>query len=231
MIFSYILLLVAVKRRIVYELHAFECHDALSFYPFCMHSLRLLPRPDLEAFHLAEEVHHASEDDQQDTTTRAQSEHLGNETLVQSTETLLPHDSAQRGESPVVLGGHAGDLGGVLDSALDDIHWGVKNGTDGATNGTRDQVIADLDGLVVVGVRGKHGADLENAAKVTAVPENMAPHGRLETLVNAEDSIRADDLADNVERTRILGGLRLVCRNVSLQQVPIGSASGTYPEV
>jgi hypothetical protein len=164
----------------------------------------------VEALHFAEEVHHTSEDDEQDTSTRAKSEHLGNETLVKRAEALLLEDRAERRECPVVLGCHAGHLGGVLNSALYHVQRSVENGTDGATNGTRDQVVADLDRFVAGRVRGKHGADLEDAAEVTGVPEDVAPHGGLETLVEGERTFGLHDLTNNVKRTRVLGGLSLV---------------------
>lgn len=159
---------------------------------------------------MAEEVHNAGENDEQDTTTGAQSEHLGNETLVQRAGTLLLQDCSERREGPVVLGRHARHFGGVLNSALDDVHGSVEDGTDSATDGTGDQVVADLDGLVTGGVCGEHGANLEDAAEVTSVPEDVAPHGGLETLVESERALSLDDLANDVERTVVLGGLGLV---------------------
>jgi hypothetical protein len=176
-----------------------------------------MPMPDtssshlVEALHLAEEVHHTSEDNEQDTSTRAKSEHLGDETLVQCTEAFLLEDRAKRRECPVVLGCHAGHLGSVLNSALYHVQRSVKDGTDSATNGTRDQVVADLDRLVTGRVRGEHGADLEDAAEVTGVPEDVAPHGGLKTLVEGERTFSLDNLANDVKRTRVLGGLSLVC--------------------
>jgi len=165
----------------------------------------------VEALHLAEEVHHTGEDNEQDTSTRAKSEHLGDETLVESTEALLLEDRTQSRESPVVLGCHAGNLSSVLNSALYHVHGGVKDGTDGATNGTRDKVVADLDRLVAGRVRGEHSANLEDAAEVTSVPEDVAPHGGLETLVEGEGTFSLDDLANNVKRAVVLGSLSLVC--------------------
>lgn len=165
----------------------------------------------VETLHLAEEVHHSGEDDEQDTTTRAKSEHLGDETLVQRAEALLLEDRAQRRESPVVLGCHAGNLGGVLNSALHHVQGSVEDGSDSATNGTGNKIVADLDRLVAGRVCGKHGAHLEDAAEVTGVPENVAPHGGLETLVEGKGTFGLDDLADDINGTGVLGGLSLVC--------------------
>lgn len=172
--------------------------------------LQLLTRLDLHALHIAEEVHDAGEDDKQDTTTRTQSENLGDEALVQRAEALLLENRAQRRECPVVLGCHARHLGGVLDSALDHVQRRVEDRTDCTTNGTGNKVVADLDGLVAGRVGREHGADLEDAAKITAVPEDVAPHSGLETLVERERAFCLDDLADNVKRTGVLSGLRLV---------------------
>lgn len=36
-----------------------------------------------------------------------------------------------------------------MNSALDDIHGGVKNSTDSATDGTRDEVVGHLAALIV----------------------------------------------------------------------------------
>ena len=105
----------------------------------------------------------------------------------------------------------AGDLGGVLDAALHDVERGVEDGSDGAADGAGDQVVADLDGLLVGGVRGQHGADLEDAAEVAGVPQDVAPHGGLEALVEGEGAFGTDDLADDIERAGVVGGLRLVC--------------------
>lgn len=168
----------------------------------------------VEALHLTEEVHHTSEDNEQDTSTRAKSEHLGDETLVESTEALLLENRAQRRERPIVLGCHTRDLGSVLNSALHHVQRSVEDGTDSATNGTRDKVVADLNRLVAGRVGRKHGADLENTAEVTGVPEDVAPHGRLETLVKGKRTFGLDDLANDVKRAGVLGGLGLVyvCR-------------------
>lgn len=164
----------------------------------------------VQALHLAEEVHHTCEDNEQDTTTGAKSEHLGNETLVERTEALLLEDSTQCRECPVVLGHHAGNLGGVLNSALDNVHGGVEHSTNSATNGTRDKIVADLDRLVASRVRRKHTADLEDTAEVTSVPEDVTPHGGLETLVERERTFSLHNLADDVKRAVVVGGLRLV---------------------
>jgi hypothetical protein len=99
----------------------------------------------VEALHVAEEIHNSGEDNEQNTSARAKSKHLGDETFVKCAEALLLEDRAQSRECPVVLGCHAGHLGGVLNSALHDVEGSVEDGTNSATNGTRDKVIADLD--------------------------------------------------------------------------------------
>lgn len=159
----------------------------------------------------ADEVHHTGENNEQDTTAGAQSQHLGDETLVKRTEALLLQDRSQRREGPVVLGHLAGDLSGVLDPALHDVERGVEDCSDGAADGAGDQIVADLDRFLVRGVRRQHGADLEDAAEVAGVPQDVAPHGGFETLVEGEGAFGADDLADDVEGAGVVGGLRLVC--------------------
>jgi hypothetical protein len=204
----------------------FPCHNVF----FCHMPMQDISSSHLvQALHLAEEVHHASEDDEQDTSTGTKSEHLGNETLVQCAEALLLENRTKRRECPVVLGCHAGHLGGVLNSALYHVHRSVKHGTDSATHGTGDQVVADLDRLVTGRVRGKHGADLEDAAEVTGVPEDVAPHGGLETLVEGERTFGLDDLANDVKRAGVLGGLSLVCGDCQYMIASRHSAYNAYP--
>jgi hypothetical protein len=134
--------------------------------------------------------------------------YLGQETLVQSAETLLLEHSSDGGESPVVLGDLASDLGGVLNSALDDVQGSVEDGSESTTNGTRNEIVGDLSLLVLS--LGKHLSDLENAAKVTSVPEDVAPHGTLETLVEGERTLVLDCLDDTVDHAVVLSSRSLV---------------------
>jgi hypothetical protein len=110
--------------------------------------------------------------------------HLGQETLVESTETLLLENGSYGREGPVVLGNLTGDLGGVLNSTLDNVQGSVENSSDGATNGTRDEIIGDLSPLGLS--LGEKLSDLENAAEVTSVPEDVTPQGGFETVVESE---------------------------------------------
>jgi hypothetical protein len=160
------------------------------------------------AAHLAEEVHDTREHDEEDTAAGAQSEHLGQEPLVQSRETFFAHDGAESGPCPVVLGYGADDLGGVLDARLDDVHGGVEDGTDGAADGTGDEIVCDL--ALFGGGCWDELADLENAAKVSGVPEDVAPHGRLETLVEGEWAFVLHRLRETVDHAVVLVRLRLV---------------------
>ncbi len=80
--------------------------------------------PPLETLglpHLAEKVHHARVDNKQDTAAGSQPENLGQEALVQGAEAFLLGNGGDTGPRPVVLGGLAWDLDGVLDAALDDV--------------------------------------------------------------------------------------------------------------
>lgn len=54
-------------------------------------------------------------------------------------------------------------------------------------------------------------SDLENAAEVTGVPENVAPHGALETLVQSKRALVLDGLDNTVNHAVVLssGGLVL----------------------
>ena len=133
--------------------------------------------------------------------------YLGHESLVKGGETLLAGDSEDGRPGPVVLGHLSSDLGGVLDSALDDVHGRVQDGSDGATDGTRDEVVGHL-GLLVLRL-GEQLPDLEDAAKVAGVPQNVAPHGALQALVQAEDALLADRLGHAVQRAGVLGSLVL----------------------
>lgn len=126
--------------------------------------------------HLPEPIHNARVDNEQDTTTGTQSENLGDEALVQRTEAFLLHDRAEAGPRPVVFGGLAGDLGGVLYPTLDDVHGSVEDGSDGAADGARDEVDQHgFGGLDLLVERGQELFDLEDAAKVAGVPEDVAP--------------------------------------------------------
>mgnify|MGYP005987668695 CR=1 FL=1 len=134
--------------------------------------------------------------------------YLWQETLVESSRTLLSEDSQNSRPRPVVLGDLASNLGCVLDSALDNVHGSVQDSADSATNGTRDNVVGDL---ALLGVSlGEHLAHLENAAEVTSVPENMAPHGTLETLVHGEDTLVLHSLDNTVNHAIVLSSRSLV---------------------
>lgn len=160
--------------------------------------------------HFTEKVHDAGEDDQEDTTSRSETEDLGQETLVKRAESFLASDGAESGPGPVVLGHDAGDLGGVLNARLDDVHGGVEHRSGRSTNGTGDQVVHNLLALVTR-LRGGHlGAHLENAAKVTGVPQDVAPQCRLETIVQRQGSLLLDNLAHNIQHSVVLVRLRLV---------------------
>lgn len=160
--------------------------------------------------HLAEEVHHIGEDDKQDTTTRSETQHLGGEALVQSGETLLLHDRAKGRPGPVVLGSLAGNLGGVLDAGLDDVHGGVEESTSDTTNGTSNQVVTGLLALVAGLGGGQLGANLEDTAEVTGVPEDVTPQGRLETVVHGQWALSLHNLLHNIKHTVVLAGRSLV---------------------
>jgi len=71
--------------------------------------------------HLAEEVHHTSVDNEKDTATRAQTEDLGNEALVQRAEAFLLGHGDHGRPGPVVFGSDAGHLDGVLNTRLDHV--------------------------------------------------------------------------------------------------------------
>lgn len=127
--------------------------------------------------HVAEEIHDTGVDDKQDTTTRAETQDLRGEALVQGSEALLLHNGAESRPGPVVLGDLARNLGGVLDARLDDVHGGVEDSTSDTTNATSDQVVAGLL-VLVAGLDGRQlCANLEDTAKVTSVPQDVAPHG------------------------------------------------------
>lgn len=158
--------------------------------------------------HLAEHIHNTGVNHEEDTTTRAESEDLGDEALVKSAETFLLEDGQDGRPGPVVLGHLAGHLDGVLDTALDDVHGGVEDGTDSTTNGTGNDII---DGLALLGLGlGDELADLEDAAKVTGVPKDVAPEGRLETVVHGEETLVAHRLDDDINHAVVLAGRGLV---------------------
>jgi hypothetical protein len=158
----------------------------------------------LLATNLTEKVHDTRENNEQNTTTGTETEHLGDETLVEGAEAFFLHDGANGRPGPVVLGHLAGDLGGVLDARLDDVHGGVEDGTRDTTDGTRDQVVAGLLGLVAGFGSGELRADLEDAAEVAAVPEDVTPQRRLEAVVHGKRTLRGDDLAHHVQHTVVL---------------------------
>jgi len=84
----------------------------------------------------------------------------------------------------------------------------VQNGTDSATNGTRNDVI---DNLALLGVGfGDQLPDLVNAAEVAGVPEDVTPHGRLKTLVQRQDTLIAHRLDDDINHAVVPAGRGLV---------------------
>lgn len=136
--------------------------------------------------------------------------HLGEETLVQGTGALLLENSVDSGPCPVILGNLSGNLGRVLDTALDDVHGRVEDGSDGTADGTRNQVIGHL-ALLGAGL-GEHLADLEDAAKVAGVPENVSPHGTFQALVHGQDALILDRLDNAVNHAIVLSGRGLVLK-------------------
>jgi len=158
--------------------------------------------------HRTEEVHDARENDQQDTTSRTQPEHLGHETLVQGRESLFPHDRTESGPCPVVLGHLSRNFLRILDAALDDIHRSIQNSTDSSTNSTRNQIIGHLTLLILS--RRHQCAHLENAAKVPSVPEDVAPHCALETLIESQGTFLAHRLGEAVNHAGVFVCLSLI---------------------
>jgi hypothetical protein len=152
--------------------------------------------------HLAEEIHHAREDDEQDTSTRTQSQHLGQEALVQRREALFSRDNGKRTPRPVVLGQLTGNLWRVLNTRLDHVHGGIENRSHRSSDRTRNQIIRNL---ALLGRRSRQErANLEDAAKVARVPEDVAPHGGLEALVEGERAFLLDDLGHAVDHAIVL---------------------------
>ena len=161
-------------------------------------------------FHVTEEVHDTGKNDQQDTTSRTQSQDLRQETLVQRTKALLPHNRAQRRPRPSILRHTTRNLGRILYPALRHIHRRVQDGADSSTHTPGDEIVAHLEGLVFGRVFGQQRADLEDAAEVAGVPEDVAPDGGLEALVEGQDAFLADDFGDAVEHAVVFGCLRFV---------------------
>ena len=65
-----------------------------------------------------------------------------------------------------------------------------------------------MDVFVFRRVQGQELADLEDAAEVAGVPEDVAPDGGLEALVERERSFGADDFGDAVEEAGVFCCLR-----------------------
>ena len=85
---------------------------------------------------LAEKVHHTGEDHKQNAAAGAEPEDFREEALVEGSKTLLTGDSGKGGPGPAVLrGSTTSNAGAVLNAGLDDVHGGVENSTDGATDG------------------------------------------------------------------------------------------------
>lgn len=122
--------------------------------------------------------------------------HLGQEALVQGAEAFFSEDSQHGRECPVVFGDLSRHLGGVLNSALDHVQRSVQYSSDSSTNSTRDQIVGHLApaGLSL----GEQLSDLEDAAKVASVPQNVSPHCALETLVKGEGPLILDRLDNTV---------------------------------
>lgn len=151
--------------------------------------------------HGAEEVHDTGVNDQQNTSTRTQPQYLGREALVQRSKALLLENGRKRWPRPVVLGDLTGNLGGVLNPGLDDIHGGVEDGTESSTGGTGQHVVHHL--LVLVVGLGEQSANLEDTAEVPGVPEDVAPHGALEAVVQGEWALLLHNLRNTVDHAGI----------------------------
>lgn len=157
---------------------------------------------------LAEEIHHAREHDEQDTSTRTQSQHLWQKALIQRTKALFPRNRTQRRPCPVILWHLTSNLWRILNTRLNHIHRSIKNRTNRSTHRPRNQIIRDLP--LLIRRSRQQRADLENTTKVPRVPEDVAPHCRLEALVEREGAFLLDDLGDAVDHAVVLVGLGAV---------------------
>lgn len=155
----------------------------------------------------SEEIHASGKHQQQNTSSRTKTQHLGHESLVKSAKALLSEHGKHRGQGPVVLGDDTGDSGGVLDSGLDHIKGGVEHGTGGSSNRSGNQIVDHLASLV--SGLGQQLSHLENDSKVTRVPGNVSPQSGLQTVVQSERTLLSHNGLHHVGHAGVLGRLVL----------------------
>ena len=151
---------------------------------------------------------HTRKHDQQNTTTRSQSQHLWQESLVQRTEPLLPEHRSQRRPRPIVLRHAARNLWRILYPRLDHIHRRVQHRTDCASNASTQQIIPYLLALVLR--LGQQRLHLEDTAKVSRVPQNVAPRRGFQPIVQCQRSLCSDGFLHTVDEAVVFVSLRFV---------------------
>ncbi len=153
--------------------------------------------------HLPKPVHDARIHDQEHPSTRTQPQHLRQEALIQRRKALLSHHRRQTRPRPVILGHTTGHLGTILDARLDDIHGGVEDGADRAADGAGQKIRAHRLRLVARRRLRHQTADLEDTAKVAGVPEDVAPQGGFQPVVQGQGPLRPDRLRHAVQHARV----------------------------
>lgn len=132
-------------------------------------------------------------DDEEDTTSRAETKDLGGITLPESAVALLVEDLDDGGDSP----GSGGSR--VLEAGLDDVEGGVEGGGEGTREGT-DHKVAEHEELAALPVTLSRGGGVDgvDATKVGGVPDGITPEGGLETLVEGQGTLLAENLPDGI---------------------------------
>jgi len=118
------------------------------------------------AFVLCKEVIDKIDNDQQDTTTWAESQYLWCKALVQSLETFFLVDSLNTWQYPIVLA-NCCILVLVLNTSLDNIKWCVKHCTKSTRAQTSNKVVTEF--FTLASWSWQVAADTENETKVTSL--------------------------------------------------------------
>ena len=137
-------------------------------------------------------------DDEEDTTTGAETENLGGITLPERAVALLLEDLEDGGPGP------GSSSGRVLEARLDDVEGGVEGGGEGARESSNHKVAEhkELTALPVALGRGR-SVDSVDGTEVGGVPNSVTPEGGLETLVEGQRSLLTEGLHDGIHGVSI----------------------------
>jgi len=143
--------------------------------------------------------------DEEDTTARAETEHLGDVALPECAGPLVAEHLKDGSPGPW------GSVGGVLEARLDDIEGSVEGGGQGSGDGTDHEVSQHEElALLPITLSRRGSVDVVDHTEIGGVPDSITPEGGLEALVEGEGTLIAENLYHSVTGVRVTGGIRAI---------------------